>query len=545
MSAAKQSKRLSPARALRRFGFRQTLRGALIIGALAGLMMGAQGAAFAEAYPDAHSRAVFAASLQGAPAFGFIAGETANISTPASYSVYKSIAIITIASAVWGLLVTTRLLRGQEEDGRLEPIIAGSTTKRQASLHILIGFGYSIAIACLLAFIGIAGLGADPKVNLSIYSSTLLVAGVFLPALFFASVGIVTSQLAVTKQRATLYGLVPLLVLFAVRGAGNSVTDLNWLKQFTPFGWTDLLNPVLDPSVIWLLPTLLIASSFAALGIYLAGRRDLGESLIPQSDVARSHFYLLKSPVALALRQNIAMYVWWGIGAIAFTVLLTAVTNIAANALTSSPVFLTLIAKNGGSVNDIKIAFIGFGALFTAIILLVMSTVSLGSIRHDEAKGYLDNLLVQPVKRSVWLSSRLATIVAAFTVISLICAYATWQVAGTQGITISLATMLQGAISLVGTVVLTLGVGAFLYGFFPRAAVLSMYVIIVWAFIVDILKSLFTLDDFVSKTSLFYYISFSPTKEPDWSTFAWLVCIGVVLAAIGIFGFTKRDIVTE
>ncbi|MDB5183688.1 MAG: hypothetical protein JWO07_369 [Candidatus Saccharibacteria bacterium] len=109
----------SPTKAIRRFAFRGTLRGAIILGLLVGIMMGAQGAAYAAAYPDQHSRDLFIVSLKSAPAVGFLAGEIQDASTPASYSIYKSIALTTLIVSVWGLLITTLLFRAKEEDGRM------------------------------------------------------------------------------------------------------------------------------------------------------------------------------------------------------------------------------------------------------------------------------------------------------------------------------------------------------------------------------------------------------------------------------------------
>jgi ABC-2 type transport system permease protein len=545
MSKSNTTAHLSAGRALRRFGFRQTIRGALIVGFLTGIMMGAQGAAYAAAYPDQHSRDLFIASLSSVPALGFMAGEIKDASSPASYSIYKSIALTTLIIAIWGLMTTTRLLRGQEEDGRLEPIVAGSISKRAASLHILIGYSYSVGIAYLIGFGIMAALGAEPQVGLSASGAALLALGVFLPGLFFASLGVVTSQLAITRGRAMAYGLVLLLLLFTVRGAANSITDWNWLKQLTPFGWTDLLNPVLDPQVGWIIPTLIFTFICVPLGLYLAGKRDLGASIIRQSNTARSHFYLLGSAMGLSVRQNIGTFVWWCIGTLAYAGLLAAIAKVAADALASSPAFVNVLSKLGGAHDDLVIAFLGFGGLFTALILLVMSAVCMGSVRQDEAKGYVDNLLIQPVRRSSWLAKRLLLIVVMIATISLLTGYFIWQIATLQDVKLDLWIITQNAIALIGTIIMTIGIGTIFFGILPRLTSIVMYAVIIWAFVVDVLKSFFSLGDFIDKTSLLHYVSFAPTKSPDWSTFAWLVGIGLVLMAIGIALFTKRDIVTE
>lgn len=538
-------KKLSPTKALRRLGLRQTIRGALIIGWLVGIMMGAQGAAYVAAYPDQHSRDTFVASLKAMPAVGFLSGEIDDALTPASYSIYKSIAITTIIVSVWSLMTVTRLLRGQEEDGRLEPLLAGGVSRRYVSIHTLVGFSYSFIIAFIIAWIMIAGLGAFPNVALSVGSAVLLTLGVFLPGIFFAAFGVLSSQLALTRGRAVAYALIPLLFLFMIRGAANSVTEWNWLKQWSPFGWTDLLNPVRHPAPEWIIPTAIFVPVFITVGLYFVGRRDFGSSILPQSKTARSHFILLGSSFHLAIRQNIVTFIAWTFGTLAYAGLLASVAKVGADALKSSPSFGSVLARLGGNYDDIVIAFLGFGGLFTALILLVMTATSFGSLRAQESKGYLDHFLVQPVRRSQWLIGRITIIIGMTAIISLLTGYIVWQIANIQGVTISLGIMLQNSVALMGTIVLLIGIGTLLYGVLPRLASAGMFAVIIWAFVVDVLKSLLSLDDWVDKTSLLHYVAFTPTKSPDWSTFAWLMSIGLVLMMIGVWRFTQRDIVSE
>jgi ABC-2 type transport system permease protein len=533
----------SSGRALRRFGFRQTIRGALIVGAIAGLLMGVQGAAYAKAFPDEASRHKLVVSLESVSAVNFLSGEIANAGTPASYAIYKSLPLMVLITGIWGLMVSTRLLRGNEEDGRLELLAAGTTTKRRSSGQLLIGFGGSLIVACMVAFGLIAAFGTDSKVNLSVGASALMVAAVFLPGLFFAALGVFTSQLALTRGRAVLYGLAPLLVLYAVRGAANSVSNVNWLKKLTPFGWSDMLNPVLGPHPAWMLPTIVFAVLFAGLGLFWAGRRDLGAALMGQSDTARSHFYLLRSPLSFAVRRNIWLFVWWSVGTLAFAAFFAALAGLSADLANDSSAFRNIFTAD--SMDQFKIMFMGVGTLFIATTLLVMATMNLSAIRGEEAKGYLDNLLVRPVRRSDWLAGRLLIIVAMFTVISVLGGLVTWGVAHLNHIGVSFGLVMQGALSLLGSLALTLGIGVFFYGFWPRLAASAMAIFIGWAFVLDIFKSFFHLNSVITKTSFLYYVPSDPSKSPDWVAFAWLVALGAVLAFLGILRFTKRDIVAE
>ncbi|HMH70116.1 MAG TPA: ABC transporter permease subunit [Candidatus Saccharimonadales bacterium] len=535
----------SPTKALVLFGIKQTLKGGLILGFLVGLLVSVQGLGYAASYPDQKSRDQFAASLASAPGLGILYGEAKNMATPASYTVYRAVAVVGLIAAVWGLMTSTRLLRGQEEDGHWETITSGNTTPRKASLAILAGYSVSIFIAFLITTVMTAAMGLSPDVSLTLGTSALIALAIFLPALLFTAVGLLVSQLSFSRRRALLYGLVPLLALFTIRSIANTVSDLYFLKQLTPFGWTDMISPVIDPQLQWILPFAIFIPVIAFIGAYLVGKRDLGEALLPERTTVKSHFFLLKNPFQLTIRQNASSYLFWAIGIVLMSIIIATVTNVASDAVADSPALTKSVTQLGGSPEDLKIAFIGAGMIFVVIALLIMAAVSLASVRKDEAKNYLDNLLVQPIHRSSWLIMRLIIIAVAFVGSMLLSTFVTWLVAHGQGISIDLGTFLLVSLALVGPVVFTLGIGTLLYGLWPRLAAVGMYIVLGWSFLVDLIGSVITLNDFVVNTSLFHYMSLSPATLPDWMTFSWLTGLGLLMMAIGIIAFTKRDITAE
>lgn len=536
----------SPAAALRRLGFKQTIRGAIIIGLLLGLVMGSQGPAYKEAYPTEASRQAFIHTLDAAPALGFMAGETANASQPASYSIYKSIVITTLITGIWGLLTVTRLLRGQEEDGRTETILAGTTSKSQANRQLLLGFSESVIISWLLAFGLIAALGQLPGVALAADKAALLAVGSYLPLIVFGGLGILTSQLALTRGRAVLYGLVPLLLLFVIRGAANSSHDLDWLKRFTPFGWVDLLNPVLGPQAWWLLPPAILGILLTGVGLLLAARRDFGTSLLRESDTVRPRWFLLGSPLKHALRMQSWTFVWWSAGALAFAGMMTGLAKLSVDILKDASGAQAVISKLGQSETDMAAAFIGIGNLFVVMILLTMVALLIGTVRRDEAKGYLDNLLVQPVSRSRWLGGRLLLIGGLVVFIPLGTGVLTWYIAHIQHIGhIELVPIVKGTLGSIAVLLFTLGVGGLVYSVFPRLAVAIIAIIIAWSYGLDIFKSVVDLPSWLEKTSLLHYVSASPLAGPNWTAVIVFSVTGIALALVGMAIFNKRDIISE
>lgn len=534
--------RFSPSQALIWLIVRQTSKGALIIGLLAGFMLAAQGIGYASLYPDETTRTQFAASLQSAPGLGVLYGEAKNLISSTGYMVYRVVPVMSLVVAVWSLLTTIALFRGQEEAGRFDLIAAGSLSKNRIATLLAGGFGVSIALACLLSTLATYMVNASPDISISLATSLAINLSIFLPALLFSGVGIFVSQLTSIKQRAVLYGLIPLGVFFGMRAVGNTIEDLSWLKQLTPFGWSELINPVLGFQAVWMLPFLVFTLLFVGVGFYYSTKRDIGDGLIAESTLATSRFFLLRSPGQLEVRQYGFVFALWGITVLILNSIISIVTNVAAQAVAESPALAHAIGQLGGSLGDLKIAFLGVGIILSTMTLLVMIASGIGRLRRTETRGTLDIFFAQPIHRQRWLGGRFMMLIIITLTITILGLVAVWLMADTQGIALELSKVLLLGVFVSGIVAFVLSIGILLYGLWPRVAEAGVYIVIVWSFLIDAMQSAFTLPDILTKTSLFSYIPSSPVATPDWTQFMWFVGIGAVCGLVGIVGFKKRDI---
>jgi len=535
----------SPTKALRQFGFKQILRSAIIIGLIAGFMLALQGVAYQKTYSSAAAQAKFAKSLAAAPGLGFLYGDPKNLDKgTAGYMVYRVLGFMGVVTATWALMTTTKLFRGNEEDGRWEVIRASGVTARQAATGPLAGFAATWCLAIAISLLMTLGANASAGITMSFSAALLLNLAIFAPALLFAGVGVLTSQLGLTRQRALFYGLFPLVVFFLVRGIGNSVTTLHWLKFWTPFGWAELVNPVLAPQPGWLLLFAALGVIFAIWGIALT-RRDLGSSIISQSQTVRPRLTLLGNTWELALRQNMWSFIAWISGALLMIGITAGITTTAINATEDSDTLSSSVHKLAGNQASLKVAFLGAGLVLLAMILLIFAINVMSEIRRDEAKQYLDTILVGPLRRSAWLVNRLLLGLGVLFATSLAAGFLLYLVATSQHISLSLVKVLATSICAVGSVGFMLGLGTLIYGIQPRLATPIMYFVVVWSFLINIIASASSVSSAFIHSSLFYYTSFNLANWPDWGTFTGLMLLGVSFATLGIVGFNRRDITPE
>lgn len=530
--------------ALFRFGFKQTLKGAVIVGLLIGIEILVQGVAYQKVYSSAPKAAALASSLANAPGLGFIYGDPHNLQFgTAGYLAYRVLAAMSIVVSVWALMATTKLLRSAEEDGRYEFILTGATTPRRAVSLLSAGFYGAWWVALLISF-----ALTELAVHMASITTTgtamlMLNMAIFLPGLLFGSAGILTSQLGLTRRLAILYGMVPLAVLFLLRGTANTDHGLHWLLIWTPFGWSQLISPAYNTDRMWVLALAAAAIAIGAAGVWLA-QRDYGESIIRTSTTVRSRFYLLRSTWCLALRQNFWVLAGWGLGALLIIGMIASLAHTAEGALRASGSLSKAVGKLGGA-NNLEVAFMSAGVLFMVMILLIMSATLIAQIRLDEAKQYLDNILVAPRKRTTWLAQRLLLGFGVVLMISLLGGLLLLAIASLQHITLDFAKVFATSICLVGSVAFLLGLGTLLYGLLPRMAAPVMYAVIFWSFLITLLASAAHLSKGLLHSSVFYYTNFNLTHSPDWTTFGWFMLLAILLSTAGVWSFTQRDIVPE
>ncbi len=530
-----------------RFTFRHTLRGAIIFGLFAGLENIAQAFGIVAAYPTAAQRVQVVHDLSSNPALGLLYGEPhGNIASAAGYMVYRTSMLLAVVAGVWGLLAATRMLRGQEEDGRWELLLTGSTTAARATRDTLRGFGMTIGVAYVLTVLIIAGAGSSSKVQVSLLGGLYYGLALLASAVLFAAVGALTSQLAATRRRAVLYGLLLLLVCYALRAIGNVASSLVWLKDITPFGWIDHLRPLNDSQPMWLLPLGVMAVLCTAVALFIAGRRDLGNSVIADKATARPHLWLLHMPLGLSLRTSRGVLLSWLLGSLLMSVVVASIAKTAAQSLVGTSSVSGAIAKLSGSATaNLEMAFLSISGYLVATILMVMVITGLGSVREEEVRGRLDNFLVGTVSRTRWLSGRLLLLTSASLTICLLSSLAVWLVAVTQQIQVDPVKLMFGGLNVLGPVCLILGVGTLLYGLWPRLTTTVLYAWLAWSFTADIVASVITLNKAVLNTSLLHQIALTPAADPNWSTFAIVSLSGLVLMAVGLLAFQRRDLAAE
>ena len=518
-------------------------RSAALWGYVFGLTVASSALGYASTYKTAAERAKFAALFGSNAGLAAIAGPAREIQTVAGYTVWKCSVFLTVLGAVWGLLTGTRLLRGEEDAGRWELLLAGQTTRRRAAAQAMAGLGAGLAVLWVISAVIIVVVGRSSRVHIAAGPALFFALALVAAAAVFLAAGALASQLAASRRQAAGYTAAALGACFALRMLADSAPGLGWLRWLTPLGWVEELQPLTSPRPLVLLPLIALTAVTTGLAVHLADRRDLGASVLPDRP-GRSGSFLLSRPSGLAVRLARPVLLGWAAAIAATALLMGFIAKQAGSALTSSPSIqraLSRFGAHGGSAAD----YLGVTFLMVAVMVAFLAAGQVTAARAEEAGGRLDHLLVRPVSRWSWLGGRAAIAAAAVIASGLLAGLSAWLGAASQHSGMSLPSLLGAGVNLAVPALCVLGAGMLALGVWPRATTPVVYGLLAWSLVVELVGGFFSSSHWLLDTSVFHQMAAAPAVSPDWTSAAALAAIAVVGVVLGGVCFSRRDLAGE
>jgi ABC-2 type transport system permease protein len=519
--------------------FRQIWIGATVWAVTFGATVAASATTYANSFPDAASRARLLATTGHDRGFAMLLGPVSAIDTVGGYTVYKGYVFLTSIGAVWGLLLATRLLRGEEDAGRWQLVLSGRVRAERATAATL--------AACFVA-VGIVFAGTtlitllaarDPDVALRggatlLYGLSLAVA----PAVFVA-IGALTSQLGRTRRVATTLGMAVFGVAFLVRMIADAGESTKWLLWFTPFGWIERIRPYTDNDARPLLVAALATAALVGAALLASTRRDAGTGVIATSDVARLRPRGLRSHLGLVVRLDAPVLAAWCLGAIAAGFAFGIIAKVASGAVSKS---VSDTLDKFGVHGALVLQYFGVAFLFFATIIALLPVSEIGAAAADDAAGRLGFVLTQPTSRVALLAERIAVVAVTLVATGLLTGVAAWLGAKTQGVDAGLPRLAGAGLNLVPTALLVLGMGTIALALAPRAAVRVVYGIVIGSLLIDLVSSLTSGAVWLGHLSVFHYMALAPAESVDAVNVVVTLAVAASLCAGALLLFARRDL---
>jgi ABC-2 type transport system permease protein len=436
---------------------------------------------------------------------------------------------------MWGALVAVRILRAEEESGRMELVLAGVVSRPVAYLAALAATALGAAALWAATLAGLAAGG------LPFGGAAYLALAVVACAPVFAGFGALASQLAPTARQATTLASGALMIALALRVVGDTVAGLDWLRWLTPLGWVEELRPFAGPRPLVLILPLLVSGVLLLSAGALAVRRDIGAGLLPARDSAPPRLRLLSSPTALALRLQLGTLSAWAAGCGFFALVIGIVsTSISAAGLSSS---VQRQLHKLGSVSILSPSgYIGFTFLFFILAFGLFACTQVAAARREETEQRLELLLALPVSRPRWLCGRLALAIICTSALAFATGLCVWVGEVAQGAGIPLSKMLEAGANCLPPTLLFLGLGVLAYALTPRAGAGLAYGLVTLAFVWDLIGSLLGPPNWLLDITPFHHVGLVPAQSFRLTAAIVMLAIAVGSAAAAVALFARRDL---
>ena len=475
-------------------------------------------------------------ALEGVPAFEALFGRFVQPGTLEGFVLSRWTGMFAIFVAVWGLLAATKLLRGAEESGHVEPLRTGALSPRA-----LLGS----AVVALLSWFAIfaVGVGATHSAAGMDAATSWALGGVMgLLATGSAAVGTLASQVATTRRQATRLAGAVLGAALVVRVLAAATTTPDWVWWATPFGWIGFLHEA-DAA------RGMVFTAFAALVVvllataFILARRDLHAGLVSADERSAKTTRSLGGQLGLTARlTSLAALGWAGVLAAAAFVF-TVLTDDFVAVVSDMPEATAMVEQMGYTAMDTPDGFVALVlGLFFFVGVALFPAAQVAAIREEEASWRIEHLLARPIGRVRWLATRTLAAAVGVAVLALAVAVAVWAATTLGGTALSAGDALLAGINLMPAAWLFLGLGVLVFGLVPRLTAPLAYGFVIAAYLLDFVGPLLELPDALLDASPFRHLAEVPVADLDVTAAAIMLGIGALAAVAGIAAFHRRDL---
>jgi ABC-2 type transport system permease protein len=509
----------------------------IVIGVICAAYAAGQVVGFRETYPSAADRVRFAHVFSDNIALRLFYGVPHDLATVAGYAEFRVVGILAIVTAAWSVFAAVRALRGEEDTGCYELILAGAVGRGGAVMAILAALAAECLLIWLVTTFAFLLAGALPG-DMTARESALTAAALVAPAVVFATVGALASQLAPTRRSAQAGGVGAVGLAVLLRIAADVGHGVGWIRWLTPIGWAEEIRPVTAPRPAVLLLFAAAALVIAAAAVAVARRRDIGGSVLHGRAVVPSRTALLGSPTQAALRAELPTLAGWAVSAGLFAALLGGFAGSIAEEIGKTHIHTYGLALSTPA-GYLAVVF----SLF--VLLVALFAVShVGGLRDEESSGRLETLFALPVGRRRWLAGRLVIAAAATAALALLLGVCAWAGAAVADAGVGLTGLLAAGANSIAASLLFLALGVLLFAWLPRPSPGIAFGLVGVAFLWELLGGLLGAPGWVDSLSPFHHVTQVPVAAADLSGTAVMLALAAVAAVAAVDRFARRDLQT-
>jgi ABC-2 type transport system permease protein len=522
-------------RADARLALRQIWFGAVIVAASAGVLFWLGKTAFDKTQHSAGGGLML--GLADNPAYRALYGLPTAINTVGGFTVWRVQTFVMLIGTVWIILATTRVLRGNEETGRLDLVLANPLSLTGATVSSLLALAGIPVLTGVVTGAVLQGLGAPAA------GSWLYAAGICLLLATFLALSALTAQLVPERRRAAGIAGAVLFGLFLVRMYADGAKSGAWARWATPFGWVEQLHAFGGNDLLPLLPLIATPVVLIAVAMVLLRRRDADAGVFRAADSKQNaSTRLLSRPLAFATRRRLGEVLAWGVGVALLGVMWGGLSHSLVGLARTQPQTAKTLQQAGLGVILTPTGFIAVMDVFTAVVLALYALTCIHGDYDDEINARLDLPYSNRVTRTNWAGSTLMTGAVALVALTALLGFFTWAGSEWASAGVSVGDSFSAAANVLPVVAVFLGLAMLLHGVLPSWTAGVIGALAVGLYMVELIGPALRWSHWLLDLSPYHHLALVPTASPAWAALGIMIGIGVAASAAGLFGYAHRDL---
>jgi ABC-2 type transport system permease protein len=520
-----------------------------LMGALAGALNAAAFVQLAGTTPA--ERAAFGREMEIlGKQLAYLLPDPVQLDTLAGYLTWRAFGFLGLIFAIWGVLASSGVGRGEEEKGLTEHWLATGVSRVRWLLTRGLTFAFAAAVALAVTLAATAATAAASGEPLPL--GPLALEGVVRLGLTLAAfgIGLFVAQLVLTRRAAGAIGAIVIVALYELDAAGRAGMDIGPLANLSPFSLAARSAPLLQRGVDVGATIALygVAGALLALCTLAFVRRDIGGALFRfgsdstgRASRRPSADPLLRVPVLALVEQQRWWLIGWTAGLVALAYFLTSLARTIVDSMLGIASLRLYFDRLGVAAYSDFVGVLWFGTgLF---ILSALTIAQINGWAADDAEGRLEAALASGASRERIVVERIAALLVIVGIVAAVSALVVYATARALEITLpgdrmALATALE-----LPVVFAFAGIGAALVGWRPRAAVLILGAVAVVSYFLQQFAAVFNWPEWLGRLSI-YKLYGTPLSSDDWPGIVTLVAVGIAGTAVALVAMRRRDVGT-
>lgn len=486
-------------------------------------------------------------------AFGFLIGEITSLDTMGGFITTRVLGFVPVFVGMWVAITAAGLIRGEEQTGALDALLATPHSRHEVLWQKLGGLGLGLLVMVALMMTGLALGVAISGESLPADGLVFVMLNILAIAAFWAVVGLLVSQFTITRRPAS--GITSGLMFgsYLLNNILGAIPGLEWSAWLMPFHYYSVSKPLVPGRIMeWGAWAVLVVATGVLLSLVamIFVRRDIGSVMRllgaakAQKEGSGRSAWLLGSVFAKNVRDLVWPVAAWSVGLAAYCVMLIATTNQTLGPIRDMMKNVPMLALLAGNLATAE-AFLSFALfIYLPILLAVFSITQVISWADDEEDGRLELLASAPLPRVQILLGKYMALLLAILVIVGVTGGAMMLSAATSGVELNSGKLVGALVAIVPP---TFAVGAFglcaaTWRKRPSTAVPITVGLVAVMFVLELFAPILNLPEAVLNLSVFHLYGRPLSDGVKWGNIAMISVVAIALFAGSLVGMNRRDV---